>query len=217
MKITDNYRLVLGSKSPRRKELLGWLQIPFVIEISTIEEKSMETLPQKIAEDIAKQKGQDILQKLIRDNEKYQLVVSADTIVCLENEILGKPRDIGDAKNMLLRLSDRDHDVITAVYIGKYEQNIKDSCYKVFSCKTKVHFKKIDKDLLQNYLDSGDSLDKAGAYGIQGQSLTFIDRIEGSYSNVVGFPLDMFIDELKNFLGYPKESTGQWRKRFRLS
>jgi len=217
MKITDNYRLVLGSQSPRRKELLGWLQIPFVVEVSNIEEKSIETTPRKIAEDIARQKGQDILQKLDKGKEKQQLVVSADTIVCLENEILGKPKDIVDAKNMLMKLSDRDHDVITAVYIGKYEESLQDVYEKVFSCKTRVHFKKIDQDLLQNYLDSGDSLDKAGAYGIQGPSLTFIDRIDGSYSNVVGFPLDMFIDELKNFLGYPKESTGQWRKKFKLS
>ncbi|OFZ53586.1 MAG: hypothetical protein A2328_04125 [Bdellovibrionales bacterium RIFOXYB2_FULL_36_6] len=114
-----------------------------------------------------------------------------------------------------MRLSNREHDVITAVYLGKYNQCMQDGCGKVFSCKTKVHFKKIDQDLLQNYLDSGDSMDKAGAYGIQGQSLTFIDRIEGSYSNVVGFPLDMFIDELKNFLGHPGETAGQWRKKIR--
>ncbi|OFZ24631.1 MAG: septum formation protein Maf [Bdellovibrionales bacterium RIFOXYB1_FULL_37_110] len=215
MKIIDNYRLVLGSKSPRRKELLGWLQIPFVVEVSTIEEISAKIKPQMIAEDIAQKKGQDILQKLIKDNFKQQLVVSADTIVCIDHEILGKPKDITEAKNMLMRLSNREHDVITAVYLGKYNQCMQDGCGKVFSCKTKVHFKKIDQDLLQNYLDSGDSMDKAGAYGIQGQSLTFIDRIEGSYSNVVGFPLDMFIDELKNFLGHPGETAGQWRKKIR--
>ena len=215
MKITDRYQLVLGSQSPRRKELLGWLQIPFVVEVSTIEEKSVETTPSKIAEDIARQKGLDILQKLVKDKKKQQLVVSADTIVCLDHEILGKPKDIIEAKNMLISLSDRDHEVITAVFIGKYEESLQDVCEKVFSCKTRVHFKKIDEDLLQNYLDSEDSLDKAGAYGIQGPSLTFIDRIDGSYSNVVGFPLDMFIDELKDFLGYPRESTGLWRKKFR--
>jgi len=215
MKIIDNYRLVLGSKSPRRKELLGWLQIPFVVEVSPIEEISAKIKPQMIAEDIAQKKGQDILQKLIKDNFKQQLVVSADTIVCIDHEILGKPKDITEAKNMLMRLSNREHDVITAVYLGKYNQCMQDGCGKVFSCKTKVHFKKIDQDLLQNYLDSGDSMDKAGAYGIQGQSLTFIDRIEGSYSNVVGFPLDMFIDELKNFLGHPGETAGQWRKKIR--
>ncbi|OFZ75173.1 MAG: septum formation protein Maf, partial [Bdellovibrionales bacterium RIFOXYC2_FULL_39_8] len=179
MKIIDNYRLVLGSKSPRRKELLGWLQIPFVVEVSPIEEISAKIKPQMIAEDIAQKKGQDILQKLIKDNFKQQLVVSADTIVCIDHEILGKPKDITEAKNMLMRLSNREHDVITAVYLGKYNQCMQDGCGKVFSCKTKVHFKKIDQDLLQNYLDSGDSMDKAGAYGIQGQSLTFIDRIEG--------------------------------------
>ena len=116
MKIIDNYRLVLGSKSPRRKELLGWLQIPFVVEVSTIEEISAKIKPQMIAEDIAQKKGQDILQKLIKDNFKQQLVVSADTIVCIDHEILGKPKDITEAKNMLKRLSNREHDVITAKF-----------------------------------------------------------------------------------------------------
>jgi septum formation protein len=201
---SNKFKLVLGSQSPRRKELLGWLNVPFTILSVDLAETSDELEPEKFAMDIAEQKGAAVFNKLSSTNS---FVISSDTIVVLGNKIYGKPKDREDAKKILSELSDNTHYVITGVSFIFRDDNGK-VCEHLFYDKTDVTFDMITPDLMETYLDTGDSLDKAGAYGIQGPSLTFISKVSGSYSNVVGFPLDKIISELKIILG------DNWRARF---
>jgi len=197
MKKRENkLKLILASGSPRRKQLLGYLNIPFEIETADIEEISDKESPEAQACDISEQKGRAVFEKVEGDDF---LIISSDTMVILEGEIYGKPSNRDEARVMLNKLSGKTHEVVTAVsFIESNGEAIN------FFDKTKVSFNKIDPELLEEYLDTNDSLDKAGAYGIQGASLTFISRLEGSYSNVVGFPLEKVIHELKE--------NGYWTK-----
>lgn len=192
----DKLSLILGSGSPRRKELLGHLNIPFKIITADLVEHSNSTVPSKFAIEISEQKGKAVFDSL--DNPKNILVISSDTIVVLGDKIYGKPGNREVAKEMLQELSGQTHEVITAVSF--FTEAGKDSFFE----STKVTFERIDPDLLEKYLDTGESLDKAGAYGIQGSSLFFISRLEGSYSNVVGFPVDKVLSKLKE--------KGYWTK-----
>ncbi|MDO9181508.1 MAG: Maf family protein, partial [Bacteriovorax sp.] len=207
---TKKYDLILGSQSPRRKELLSWLNIPFTILTADLDEVSNETEPTSVAVDLASQKAHAVFlnneaqQKL----EKIPFIISSDTIVVLDGKIYGKPKDKNEAREILSELSNRTHQVITGVSFLFIDQNSKKSREHLFYDSTEVTFNEITPDLMEQYIATGDSLDKAGAYGIQGPSLTFISKVNGSYSNVVGFPLDKVVSELKIVLG---ES---WRDSF---
>ncbi|MBL6989743.1 MAG: septum formation protein Maf [Bacteriovoracaceae bacterium] len=211
----NKYHLILASKSPRRKELLGHLQLPFEIITAHVEEKSKFMDPGYICEDISKQKGQavyDLLQTQGKINGNYfPLIIASDTVVSSGKKIYGKPSSPQAAKSMLKELSGKTHLVCSGVYLGCYDLKTKTYRDMVFSGKTQVTFTNISEDLLSNYLSTGDSLDKAGSYGIQGPGLTFISYLQGSYSNVMGFPLDLFIDKFKEFLGLPNDLEGKWR------
>lgn len=210
----DRYELILASKSPRRKELLGWIDIPFRIISLEIDEISSFSNPTAVCKDIATQKGKAVFNHLKEEKSFLgKFIVSSDTIVTCDGIIYGKPDSIDEASQMLLALSGKEHNVITSVYMCFVDSN-RILHEHVFACETKVTFANISMDILDNYLKTGDSLDKAGAYGIQGKGLTFISKIEGSYSNVVGFPLDTFIQELKTFLGYNNDEKGEWRENF---
>lgn len=217
-KISSKLSLILASQSPRRKELLGWVGIPFEILPVNIIEKSSLSSPQEIAEDIAIQKGDEAF-NLLKNREGFgksffPCVVSSDTVVCLDGKILGKPGDVNEARAMLKELAGRFHTVVTGVYVSLLDprDNLEKTC--VFSCTTDVEFDHISDDVLENYLKTGDSLDKAGSYGIQGPGLTFIRNIQGSYSNVVGFPLSDFVRELKILLTNSRDEKGGWRSLF---
>ncbi len=201
----NKYKLILGSQSPRRKELLSWANIPFEILTVDLDEVSVETDPEEVAMDIAHQKGKAVFEKI--DKVVNPFVISSDTIVVLDQKIYGKPKNREDAKRILSELSDKTHFVITGVCFIFQDETGKIREHRFFD-QTDVTFNEITPDLMDNYLDTGDSLDKAGAYGIQGPSLTFISKVEGSYSNVVGFPLDKVISELKIILGE------NWRTSF---
>lgn len=217
MKSNKLMKLVLASGSPRRKELLGWLNIPFTIKSSDVEEVTDKVEPFEVAEDLAALKGRDIFNIYSKEEgfaeTLFPFIISSDTIVTLGDKIYGKPKDTADAKRMLLELEGKEHQVITAVYFSCLDENGKMK-ERSFSCASMVTFEKIDKDLLDIYLESGESLDKAGAYGIQGRSLCFISNLKGSYSNVVGFPLSDFLREFKQFLGHEESVNGEWRDLF---
>jgi septum formation protein len=209
------YSLVLGSKSPRRKELLGWLNIPFEIITSHAEERSDKGTPKEVAEDIARVKGDAVYKKCAETDgygkTYFPLVIASDTIVVLGDKILGKPTSVDDARSMLKSLAGKTHLVITGVYIGFLDIKTGKISEKIFSSQTDVQFDEISDDLLENYLATGESMDKAGSYGIQGKGLTFISNLNGSYSNVVGFPLNEFVAQLKAVLGFPGDDKGLWR------
>ncbi len=214
------YSLILASKSPRRKELLAYLGIPFETIPSDIEETGDETNPCELAVNIAKDKGLFVYKKLESRSDFgktfFPLVIGCDTIVVLDKKVYGKPKDGLDASRMLLELSGRTHQVITGVHLGRFDFEQEKYLSKEFYISSKVKFEVITQDILDNYLSTEDSRDKAGAYGIQGPSLTFISNLEGSYSNVVGFPLSDFLLELKEFLGHPDDQSGKWRSLFSI-
>jgi len=187
-------KLILASTSPRRKELLGHLKLPFEIRSQNVSEESSLTDPVAFSLEIARRKGDAVHEA---SQEKNLFIVSADTIVCLGNKIYGKPRDRDEARQFLSELSGRTHSVFTAVAARCGERSFS------FAEESKVTFAPISNYLMERYLDSGDSLDKAGAYGIQNGSLTFISKVEGDYANVVGFPLSRFIKETETFFKDP--------------
>ncbi len=202
---SDKITLILGSQSPRRKELLSWLKIPFSIVTADLDEISHETDPASVAKDLASQKAQAVKGKISADQNVF--IMASDTIVVLDGKLYGKPADEKEARKILNELSGRTHQVITGVSFlfketgGSWREHL-------FFDSTEVTFNVITKDLMDAYLETSDSLDKAGAYGIQGPSLTFISKINGSYSNVVGFPLDKIVGELAYVLGEG------WRGKF---
>lgn len=196
--VSSKLKLILASASPRRKELLSHLKIPFEVITANVSEHSSALDPVDFCRDIATSKGSAVFAKL-RDKGRNSLyVVSADTIVCLEGEIFEKPSGREEARRFLKRLSGKTHSVYTAVVIH-FGHEDKEQSYS-FVERSKVTFNSISDPLMERYLDTGDSLDKAGAYGIQGPSLTFISKVEGDYANVVGFPLSRFVTETERFL-----------------
>lgn len=203
-------RLILASASPRRKELLGHLNIPFEILTLDTPEESLATDPIEFSREIAKCKGEAVYKKVKEQNSSEALVVvSADTIVCLGQKIYGKPRSEDEARVFLNELSGKTHSVFTAVSVKFFSEGMEDSFS--FVEESKVTFNEINQVLMDRYLMTKDSLDKAGAYGIQGPSLTFISKVNGDYANVVGFPLSRFVLECEIFFKkkFPREDVWQ--------
>lgn len=194
------YSLVLASASPRRKELLGHLGIKFEIVSADIDEDISIKDPKEYCTYLAREKGVAVLNKLKSKSNFYPVIVSADTIVCLGDKIYNKPANVDEARQMLSELAGKTHHVYTGVGICRLDIDTRKTVSQVFYDKTEVTFDKISEEILEQYLSTGDSLDKAGAYGIQGGSLAFISNLVGSYSNVVGFPLSLFVKELSLFL-----------------
>lgn len=201
----NNWKLVLGSKSPRRKELLERLGVPFEIKTCEIEEKSSIKDPKGFALDIAEQKAHAISVTL---NDAKKVIVSCDTVVALNQKIYGKPRNAQEAKQFLTELSGKTHSVHTGLVIisGK-------SIHRHVET-TEVSFEVIPPILLDRYIRSGDSLDKAGGYGIQGEALAFIKSINGCYATVVGFPLAHFCVMMDKEFGARQGWDQPWQNYF---
>ncbi len=180
---------ILASKSPRRKELMKDICPSFSIVVSDIDEsKSCYLPPLEAVIDIAYRKGEDIFKTC-----KNDVVISADTIVTIDNLIIGKPKDKNDAKRILKLLSGRTHHVITAYTIFSNERIIKNHVI------SEVTFEDLSDQLIKDYISSGSPMDKAGAYGIQdNEKFHIIKSIVGSYTNVVGFPVEEIKSDLKS-------------------
>ncbi|MDZ8118176.1 Maf family protein [Pontiella agarivorans] len=171
-------KLILGSASPRRRELLAALGVEFEVRIPDIDETpGADEPPRAFAERLAAEKAAAV------PATPGETVIAADTIVVLNGQILGKPRDSGHAFEMLSALSGCTHEVITGVCIRTKEKS------NVFSVTTQVVFRILEKQEIVDYIASGCPMDKAGAYAIQGGALHMVKAISGSYTNVVGLPL----------------------------
>ena len=186
------YNIILGSASPRRKDLLTKLGIAFSIIPTQKEEKYPKNLKEKkVAEFLAKQKSDTIT----KDLKKPYLLITADTIVTQNSEIIHKPKDKQDAINILRKLSGHSHKVITGVCIKSAKKEV------VFSSITKVFFTNLSDDEINFYIERCKPLDKAGSYGIQDWiGFIGIEKIIGSYNNVVGLPTDELYQKLKLFI-----------------
>jgi septum formation protein len=176
--------LVLASASPRRKELLTQAGYEFqVVPSSVPEERQSDEDPIAFVTRLAAEKAQAIVDRLANDSIEDFLVLGADTIVVVAGEILGKPRDAADAARMLRLLSGRTHHVITGVCFVSRQKT------EVAAETTSVTMREISEEEIAAYVASGEPMDKAGAYAIQGYAARWIPRIEGCYFNVVGLPL----------------------------
>lgn len=186
----EQYQIVLASNSPRRKELLGSLGIEFTTQASQGEETYPNDLEaEKVAEFLAIQKAD-----WFNDFYQNQLYITSDTVVILKNEVLGKPADREEAKRMLASLSGNTHEVITAFCLKSKSKTISKSV------STRVHFAKLSPEEINFYIDTYKPYDKAGSYGIQEWiGMMGIEKIEGSYFNVMGLPTHQIYQELSSF------------------
>ncbi len=183
--------LILASSSPRRKELLEILRLPFAVSSSDVDESFNPDLPpEEVVMELADRKAQAVFQQ-----NRDSFVIGADTIVVKDNHILGKPANEADAIEMLRSLSGCQHEVFTGVSIVSPTKSTK------FYEKTEVWFWELSDDEIRSYVKSGEPLDKAGAYGIQQLGSTLVKKINGDYFAVVGLPIARTVRELKR-LGY---------------
>jgi septum formation protein len=188
-------KVILASASPRRAQLLSQVGIDFIIDPSSIEETfSANSAPAEVVKQLACHKAKDVA---IRHKEKF--LIAADTIVCLEDEILGKPDNEKQAAKYLNQLSGKTHNVFSGVFAGSINSAGKFSSAISFYERTKVTFAALSELEIEQYIKYGKPFDKAGSYGIQDDlGSLFVEKIEGDYYNVVGFPLHRFYDTLKN-------------------
>ncbi|MDW8321944.1 MAG: Maf family protein [Armatimonadota bacterium] len=176
--------LILASASPRRRELVALLGIPFRVEPADIDETPPDGhSPEEVARTLAREKA-----LVVSRRQHRGIVLGADTIVVCDEAILGKPRDAEEALQMLRRLNGREHQVLTGVALLDVVDGVvvREQCEAV--C-TRVWFRRVDEEHLRRYVATGEPMDKAGAYGAQGYGSTLIERIEGCYFNVVGLPV----------------------------
>ncbi|MGN1032027.1 MAG: Maf family protein [Intestinibacter sp.] len=182
--------IILASASPRRREILQNTKLKFDIQKSDIEEVILEDeSPESMAVRLAYEKAFDIAEK-----NREKLIIGADTIVVLEDEVLGKPKDEKEAFDMIQKLSNKTHRVITGISLINLKQGIVVNDYVV----SYVTFKDLSEDLIKDYINTKESLDKAGGYGIQGYGALLVDSIQGDYFNIVGLPISKLSDLLKD-------------------
>ena len=192
--------IILGSASPRRRELLAQIGADFEVRVSNKEEVYHSTVPEEIVKELALMKAENVAEELAEENAsgavKSTVVIGADTIVVLDGKILGKPADEEDAVRMLNSLQGRLHDVYTGVAVLDYDENGEKHVYN-YSVGTAVYVNEMTEEEIHAYVETKDPLDKAGAYGIQGRFAAHIDRIEGDYYNVVGLPVSRVYRSLR--------------------
>lgn len=190
--VGGRYHIVLASNSPRRKELLSGLDIPFEVRVlDGIDESYPQDLPAKEIAGYISHKKAVAYQQLIVDDE---LIITADTIVILGQKVMGKPKDIAEAKEMLHELSGHTHQVITGVCLTTKKKQV------CFSVETDVTFKELTNEEIEYYVNHYRPMDKAGAYGIQEWiGHVGVTGMNGSYFNVMGLPVQRIYEALKVF------------------
>ena len=196
-------RIILASASPRRKELLEQVGIEFEICPAKGEEIITKTVPSEVVCELSDQKSMEVAQLIIQYDEAHRdittpadiMVIGADTVVAYENQILGKPKDEADAERMLSMLSGNTHSVytgVTVVFIDKDGRAGKKTFYE----KTDVVMHRMSQKQIRDYIATGEPMDKAGSYGIQGKCAIYVKEIHGDYNNVVGLPVARLYQEL---------------------
>ena len=188
-------KVVLASSSPRRALLLKQIGLSFTVDPSNMDEKITAQLPpNEIVQVLARRKGTDVASR-----HDQSLIIAADTVVYLDNQILGKPSDKNEAREMLLSLSNLSHEVYSGVFVAlTSDQGVINQSFS-FSERTKVTFSALTELEVDRYIETGSPFDKAGAYGIQDDlGSLFVKNIDGDYYNVVGFPINAFYQHIKS-------------------
>lgn len=198
----ESTRIILASQSPRRIDLLKRIIPDFEVKVSNInEDTNGTTVPWKLVDELSYQKAQNVARQI-----PTGIIIGADSIVVLHSKILGKPKNANDAFHMLSLLSGKVHQVYTGFTIIKKPQQVVISDYEV----THVKFRSLEAREIEKYIQSGQPLDKAGAYGIQDDGAVFVESINGCYYNVVGLPITKIFLALKKLL---KEEEGKIERR----
>lgn len=190
-------KIYLASASPRRKELLKQVGLSFKTMPSMVEEKITKTEPSEVVEELSYQKAVDVCGRLVNEGAEDFVVIGADTVVSCWGEILGKPKDKEDAVRMLGRLKGGSHQVYTGVTLAWKSRGISPMYFTFNEC-TDVTMYDMTEEEIRKYVDSGEPMDKAGAYAIQGLCAAYIQGICGDYNNVVGLPVGRVWQELKS-------------------
>lgn len=201
-------QIILASASPRRKALLEQIGMEFEICPAKGEEVITESRPDAVVSELSRQKAEEVAAGVLTYNEQHPdlaipqdiLVIGADTVVAYGDEILGKPKDEEDAKRMLTLLQGNTHSVYTGITLVFIDKSGRTGEYCFFE-KTDVTMYPMDEDEINRYIATGEPMDKAGSYGIQGRCAIYIKQIEGDYNNVVGLPVARLYQELRR-VGY---------------
>ena len=190
--------VVLASASPRRTELLEQGKIKHIVMPSHCEEVITSEVPGQVVEELSAQKAEDVYQQYEKVNQEDFLVIGSDTVVAAEGKILGKPKDEEDAFRMISMLQGKAHQVYTGVtlLIKKDGKKIQ----KTFNECSDVHVYPMSEEEIREYIATGEPMDKAGAYGIQGAFGVYIRGIEGDYNTIVGLPLARVYQEMKEYI-----------------
>ena len=200
----NNKKIILASGSPRRKELLSQIGLSFTVRVSEADEHTEETKPEKLVCILSERKALAVWDELTEEEKKESILIGADTVVAVDDRILGKPADETEAFRMIELLQGRSHQVYTGVTILRQGglQPLEEgtgTCgiqKKQFFEKTDVLVYPMSEEEIIAYVKTGEPLDKAGAYGIQGSFAAYIQGINGDYSNVVGLPVGRLYHEL---------------------
>ena len=189
-------QLILASASPRRKELLGLFHVPFTIRVADIDETMDNT--KSPFDEVARVSR---LKALAVERQEDDIVIAADTIVVCDSRVLGKPKNEAEAVSMLRLLSGRDHQVMTGCTV------LRGNRAETFTEVTDLHFRELSRKEIENYVASGEPMDKAGSYGIQGGAALFCERMAGDYYNVMGLPVCRLGQVLKQVAPEVMEDT----------
>ena len=195
-------RLILASASPRRKELMTMAGLAFDVIVSDCEENIAYDGPEDMVKKLSLLKAKDVAEKIQKTDHTPHLVIGADTIVYFQGQILGKPKDTDEAFRMLKAMAGKTHTVYTGVSVIDTATAHTETFYE----ETKVEFYDVTDEEITAYIATGDPLDKAGSYGVQGRGCFLVKRIEGDYFTVVGLPIARLIRVLQTF-----SKIGQFR------
>lgn len=197
----ENIKIILASASPRRRELLSRAGFDFEIVTSDIEERTTQSEPEEIVKELSYIKAEDVFDRIVQSNNdsghKAIMVIGADTVVSKEGRIMGKPESESAAFGMIQSIQGSTHQVYTGITVFFYDLRTKKIKTKSFAECTEVTVFPMSDTEINNYIATGDCMDKAGAYGIQGIFGVFVEKINGDYNNVVGLPIARLYQELK--------------------
>ena len=199
-------KIILASSSPRRRELMAQAGFAFEVLVSEADETIEAETPGEMVEVLSERKAAAVAEEIKKQGfaEESVLLVGADTMVAIDGTKLGKPKDEKGAEEMLEELSGRTHQVYTGVTLIRLKKAENGSILqesRTFSEGTDVSFYPLTKEEIRSYIATGEPMDKAGAYGIQGKAAVFVKEIKGDYNNVVGLPIARLYQELKNWSG----------------
>lgn len=186
------HQFILASASPRRKEILEQVGVAFTVSVSRKKEETIRKAPEKVVMELSAQKAEDVAESAGVNT----IVIGADTVVSYKGQILGKPKDEKEAESMLLKLQGTVHQVYTGVTIVIKGENEERRTLRFYE-ETKVFLRSMTVEQIRSYIATGEPMDKAGSYGIQGRFAVYVKRIEGDYYNVVGLPIQAIYTALR--------------------